>query len=82
MTLDLHQRWLWDGIFWGSPIPQPHPGENSHFYFGLDLKMGISIGDSESPKIPSEKSLKNLQSQGWGFWIFEAEKGPRDWGFF
>ena len=26
-TIGTKQRWLWDGIFWGSPIPDPHPGD-------------------------------------------------------
>ena len=54
------QRWLWDGIFWGSSLPGLGMGI---FHFVLDQK----IVDSEYPiEIPEKFPIR------WGFGIFEG----------
>ena len=81
------QRWLWNGIFWGSQIPfrvkfPKYPQSRG---------WGFGIFDAEkTPENPQVKFTKYPRSREWEFGIFDAEKSPSksgdfyfgDWGFF
>ena len=61
------QRWLWDGIFWGSPIPIPGSGDED---FSFWARSKNSRG-----KIPKKFPVSGLGIRDfWGLGIFY----PRD----